>query len=118
MTKKKAPATVPRRPTKKERDVAFDRKTAVDFPAVVLKGIIEHRDAGTYFGSTGGLDAWRAVTRKQGWILEGDVVTEAGRKHYAESGLEAFPKTPNRRAYFWDWSGYKTGDGVSTPSSD
>lgn len=38
------------------------------FPAVVLKGIIEHQDEGVYFGSTLGLDAWLSATRKHGWI--------------------------------------------------
>jgi hypothetical protein len=84
---------------------AVDRSTAVDFPAAVLKGLIEHRDPGAYFGSTGALHMWRTVAKKRGWITDGDTITESGKRHYAESGLEALPKTPNRRAYLWNWSG-------------
>lgn len=83
-----------------------DRSADVDFAAAVLKGLVEHRDAGTYFGSTGALHTWRTVAQKRGWITDGDTITEAGKRHYAESGLEALPKTPNRRAYLWNWSGY------------
>ncbi len=83
-----------------------DRSAEVDFAAAVLKGLVEHRDAGTYFGSTGALHTWRTVAQKRGWITDGDTITEAGKRHYAESGLEALPKTPNRRAYLWNWSGY------------
>ena len=85
---------------------AVDRSTAVDFAAAVLKGLIEHRDAGTYFGSTGALHTWRTIAKTRGWITDRDEVTEAGQRHYAASGLEALPKTPNHRAYLWDWSGY------------
>ena len=106
MTKKKAVSRTKGKPRVDRLEFVADGSPRVDFAATVLKGIIEHRDASTYFGSTGALHAWRTVAREKGWIVDGDEATAAGRKHYAESGLDKLPKTPNRRAYFWDWSVY------------
>lgn len=102
MTAKKPPA-------RRERDAAIDRSASVDFPAAVLKGLVEHNDAASYFGSTGALLTWLAIAEGRGWItgVKGPrVVTAAGRKHYDESGLEQLPKIRDRRAYMWNWSCY------------
>jgi hypothetical protein len=99
--------TTKRTPTRREREAVIDRSASVDFAAAVLKGLVEHNDAAAYFGSTGALLTWIGIAEGRGWIIgvKGPrTVTEAGRKHYDESGLEQLPKIRDRRAYLWNWS--------------
>jgi hypothetical protein len=101
--------TTKRTPTRREREAVIDRSASVDFAAAVLKGLVEHNDAAAYFGSTGALLTWIGIAEGRGWIIgvKGPrTVTEAGRKHYDESGLEQLPKIRDRRAYLWNWSCY------------
>ncbi len=93
-----------------------------DFPAAILKGVLEHNDGTSYFGSLGGYLHYKDVAIERGWVVEGDVskmldgsmhilkdliVTDKGREVYQSSGLASLPNVMFSRAYMWDWSAVK-----------
>jgi len=83
----------------------------IDFVVVVLKGVIDHKDAGVYFGSTMNLGnyargairrGWleRCRIRKQGMLVDGYKATKEGRAEYRRRKLKDLPM--RGRAYMWD----------------
>lgn len=83
----------------------------IDFVVVVLKGVIDHRDAGAYFGSTMNLGNYvneairrrwikRCRIRKQGMLVNSYKATKEGRAEYRKRKLEELPIYG--RAYMWD----------------
>lgn len=73
-----------------------------DFPAAILKGLIEYSDGTWYFGST---LAWKSYQRQaieRGWLDADGQPTDLGRHVYETSGLADLPRTG--RAYAWDWT--------------
>jgi hypothetical protein len=90
------------------------------FDMAVLKGLVEHNDVGSYFGSFGGLGAYCADAAYFGWITmdlrpDGthDVwsakVTDAGRHAYETLKLADLPQMKLSRAYLWEWPVYCPG---------
>jgi len=74
------------------------------FPAVIVKGLIEHGDGTTYFGSLGGYQHYLAEARQQRWIDElAETVTDLGRGLYQAEHLEELPQERGSRAYLWRW---------------
>lgn len=73
------------------------------FHVAILKGIIEHNDGTTYFGSMMGYKYHEDVAITEGLISnDGKSPTKHGLAMYDEWQLV---KLPNKgRAYMWDWS--------------
>jgi hypothetical protein len=77
-----------------------------DYPAAVLKGVIEHDDGTAYFGSLGGYARYLDVAVELGWIF-GTVkptATPLGRRVYRQARLDGLPRIKGSRAYLWNWS--------------
>ena len=71
-----------------------------DFPAAILKGVIEHGTGTYYFGSLLSYDDYAIIAIERGWLDNCLRVTDAGLDHYVESGLADLP-THKSRAYRW-----------------
>jgi hypothetical protein len=85
------------------------------FVLAIVKGLIEHEDAASYFGSTMGLAAHTDEAIRKGLLLDETPegkhrlssylkVTNLGRKLYTELGLDKLPQKKLSRAYMWDWN--------------
>lgn len=75
------------------------------YPAAILKGVIEHNDGTSYFGSLIGFQHHRAAAVGLGWITRGRKprATAHGQAVYADAGLAALPTKRLSRAYAWNW---------------
>jgi hypothetical protein len=71
----------------------------VDIYGAILKGLVEHSDAGRYLGSTLCLAEHLAEMHATGQIDGNGSVTDAGRRLYDSLGLARFPRTG--RWYMW-----------------
>lgn len=81
------------------------KRVDCDFPAIVLKGLIEQQHPGAYFGSWMSLLRYCQRAAERGWIVrdgEAWTTTDAGRRVYDVSGLANLPRSG--RGYAWDWS--------------
>ena len=76
-------------------------KQDCDFPAAILKGLVEKGDGTSYFGSLIAYDSYKKSATDRGWITH-DEVTPEGHRVYTEAGLATLPCYG--RAYMWDWS--------------
>lgn len=87
------------------------------FDMAVLKGVIEHNDAGSYFGSFLALGEYCTDAATAGWItmdLRPDgtpnvwsaKATDAGRRAYEMLKLADLPQMKLSRAYTWEWPIY------------
>lgn len=74
---------------------------ACDFPAAILKGIIEHGDATRYFGSLGGFSYYKEQAQARKLIDADAAPTETGLDYYISRGLWLLPDSG--RAYMWRW---------------
>jgi hypothetical protein len=72
-----------------------------------LKGVIEHNDAGAYFGSLYSLPMFVDQCIEEGWLSQDEKATEKGRAAYVQYKLDKFSQTAGHRWYFWDWGDLK-----------
>jgi len=70
----------------------------------VLKGCVEHGQAGAYFGSWLGLEHHVQTVIDAGWIDSDCKPTERGWTVYDQRDLASLPQVPGRRWYLWTWS--------------
>lgn len=78
-----------------------------DFRLAIVKGLVEHNNGDTYFGSLMGYTAHWNTAHAAGWVEHVDgkeALTKAGREIYVKCKLDSLPNTFGRRAYMWDWS--------------
>lgn len=73
-----------------------------DYPATIVKGLIEHGDGHVYFASFGGYPTYLAMAQTMGWVSGDKEVTEAGKAMYEAERLDLLPQKGDR-AYLWDW---------------
>ena len=81
------------------------------FPALVLKGIVEHEDAAAYFTHPGHIRLWLKKADSFGWISERCDPRRDRKLKASPDGVEAyfvlcldhFPKDKGTRGYLWDW---------------
>lgn len=86
-----------------------------DFPALILKGLIEHNDRAAYLGSKGAVVYYTRVAVERVWVLSRIgpnrmplfTPTLAGLRHYETSGLKGFSNSPTIRPTSWEWGKYK-----------
>lgn len=81
--------------------------TPCDFGLAIVKGLVEHGEAGVYFGSLLGLDDHLMQAHARGLVAPDESVcgwklTKAGRNAYSLHRLDLLPKSG--RTYAWDWS--------------
>jgi hypothetical protein len=77
----------------------------VNFAAAIVKGLVEHNDGTSYFGSLMGYQDHLADARARGWVDLDGKLTEVGRALYDKADLAKLPNKKFSRAYSWDWSG-------------
>jgi hypothetical protein len=77
-----------------------------DFPAAILKGVVEKDDGTAYFGSLGAFTYYENQAIDRGWVTRGPQyrmsATPKGHKVYREAKLDMLPH--KGRAYMWNWS--------------
>lgn len=80
-----------------------------DFGLAIVKGLVEHQDGTSYFGSLMGYSSHVFDATRRGLIAgdlkEGISLTERGRMLYDALALSTLPQQKLSRAYAWDWSG-------------
>jgi hypothetical protein len=80
-----------------------DHGREVLFVYAALKGVMEHGDAGAYFGSLLGLGIHVQEAQALGLLDDKWNPTDRGREVYAAKNLQDLPTTKLSRAYLWDW---------------
>jgi hypothetical protein len=88
-----------------------------DFALAIVKGLVEHDNPYTYFGSLTGFQGHEADGIRRGLLCrgprkstEGDgeyigtLLTDAGRQAYHAARLHLLPNTTRDRACAWNWS--------------
>lgn len=99
------------------------------FALAIVKGLVEHSDGTSYFGSLGGYQSHWQDAARWGWVLswekrlglrvpqsEASCLTREGEQLYTELNLKTLPSKKYSRAYAWDWSSITTGRMIWTCS--
>ena len=90
---------------KKARSLIEVDRSGCDHVLVLVKGLVEQLDAGVYFGSHLGLQAWVAQAASRGLVVLSaggePSVTEKGLEVYDAANLTALPH--HGRGCMWDW---------------